>query len=149
MNIDPLETESLRIEAGYRVLIQVPENHVVDLLEAVSVIDPLAYGHYDRVSFRSTPGLQNFRPRPGARGGAFSDTFEVPCLELSFLVSDDRPKLGRILEALYQAHPYEEPVILIQEVLSTRFRNGEGSRANPKKYWNRPDLAWVPEEQRS
>lgn len=144
-----LKTRSLRVEAGYRLLVQVPEDHVGDLLEAVKAIDSLAYGHYDRVSFRSGVGVQSFRPCPGAHGGAFEEIFDVPCLELTFLISKDTDVLSEVLEALYQAHPYEEPVMVIEKVLSTRFRYDEDTKSNPRKYWNRQDLAWVPEAQRS
>lgn len=149
MKIDILKTPSLNVEEGYRLLIQVPEGHAEDLLDAVGAADSLTYGHYDRVSFRTASGVQSFRPLPGAKGGAFDKTFDVPCLELSFLIPKDTVILSNVLEGLYQAHPYEEPVIVIEAVFSTRFRYGESSTANPRKYWNRKGLSWVPKEQRS
>ena len=61
--------------------------------------------------------------------------------EISFTVPKNDKTITVVIEAVFQSHPYEEPVILIQEVWSTRFKY-EQSKTNPNKWWNRPEVDW-------
>ncbi|TIQ24229.1 MAG: hypothetical protein E5X48_35255, partial [Mesorhizobium sp.] len=43
--------------------------------------------------------------------------------------------IGTVVEAIFQAHSYEEPVIRIQPLLTSRSK-GLDDRANPNRWWN-------------
>ena len=51
--------------------------------------------------------------------------------------------LKEVVTAIYQAHPYEEPIIFIQNCLRTlRIRGADID--NPNRFWNRQGVDWVP-----
>jgi hypothetical protein len=55
--------------------------------------------------------------------------------------------LERLIGAIYAAHPYEEPVILVSAGVRTRHITGI-DEDNPNRFWNRPTEDWVPTEHR-
>lgn len=140
---DHTRSDRFDLEAGTEIKVQVPELHAQPLLRAVYKHDTLRYGHYDHVSFQTALGLQRFRSRPGGRNAASEEVFDVPCVELGFFVAD-RAAVGPVLEAIYAQHPYEEPVVLIQQVQRARHRPGV-DEDNPNKFWNRAAEDWVPD----
>ncbi len=58
----------------------------------------------------------------------------VPTNVVSFSVLHNAMVLKKALDAIYQAHPYEEPVIYLSEVWRTRSTNPD--LANPNRLWN-------------
>jgi hypothetical protein len=70
-----------------------------------------------------------------------TDLITVPCDEISCTVPKNDKAMAAVIEAIFQSHPYEEPVVLIQEVMSTRFKYGSTGN-NRRKWWNRPDVNW-------
>ncbi|TIL98015.1 MAG: hypothetical protein E5Y67_35940, partial [Mesorhizobium sp.] len=42
---------------------------------------------------------------------------------------------ARIVEAIFQVHTYQEPVIRIQPILASRSK-GLDDRSNPNRWWN-------------
>lgn len=64
----------------------------------------------------------NLRRRPGT-------------VEVSFELPDDQTLAARVVEAIFQAHSYQEPVIRIQPILASRSK-GLDDRANPNRWWN-------------
>lgn len=109
---------------------------------------PLVWGDYDHVAFESQPGRQHFRSLPGGRNAPTAAAVEVPCVELAFFLPADPPLAARVIEALYDAHPYEEPVILLTDCVRTLHIRGL-DEDNPARFWNRPNADWVPEGHRS
>jgi len=55
--------------------------------------------------------------------------------------------LARLIEAIYAAHPYEEPVIFVQPCLRTQHIRGQDEN-NPNRFWNAPTADWIPTEHR-
>jgi hypothetical protein len=49
-----------------------------------------------------------------------SQLYELPSQEVSFTVPGDEETLAAVIEAIYESHPYEEQVILVQSAWSTR-----------------------------
>lgn len=149
MTLPRLESDRFRPENGLRIVIQVPDTQAQKIVDAVLRDDPLAYGDYDRVTWRSTPGLQQFRSLGTGRNAAIETVVEVPRVELSFfLVSDNAggdAGVVRVLRSIYAAHPYEEPVIFIVPCVRTRHIRGM-DEDNPNRFWNNAPEAWVPEE---
>ncbi len=48
----------------------------------------------------------------------------------------DTALLDRVIEAIYAAHSYYEPVVTVQEALRSRCK-GLDDGANPNRWWNR------------
>jgi len=125
-------------ESGYRVIVQVPQPDCERILAAVLKQDPLEYSDYDQVAFNTSQGTQVFRSMPGGHNPVTTSRVEVPCVELSFFTLAGSQQLARIIEAIYYAHPYEEPVIQIMPALRIRHVRGM-DEDNPNRFWNRPD----------
>ena len=136
------------IEAGHLIDLEVPEPEVEHVLTAVRRVIRLQHGDFEAVSFASCPGTQRFRVLPGARNAATDDVVTVPCVSLRFFVPGDDDALGAVMSALYDVHPYEEPVIYIQAVRRGRHIAG-ADEDNPNRFWNRETPDWVPEPHRN
>ncbi|RUX46735.1 hypothetical protein EOA33_20370, partial [Mesorhizobium sp. M4A.F.Ca.ET.050.02.1.1] len=99
-------------------------------------ITPLGMGSYDSNAFQSADGVERYRPLEGAAAGAETLLRQRPgTVEVSFELPDDQALAARVVEAIYQAHSYEEPVIRIQPLLASRSK-GLDDRANPNRWWN-------------
>jgi len=76
------------------------------------------------------------RPLEGAAAGAETELRRRPgTVEVSFELPDDQALASRVVEAIFQAHSYQEPVIRIQPILASRSK-GLDDRANPNRWWN-------------
>ena len=141
-----LVSQRFSIEQGTRILVQVPEVDADTVLQAILAIDPLVWGDYDRVSFTSASGVQQFRSLPGGVNAPMERETKVGCVELQIFTPARGADLERLLSAIYAAHPYEEPVIQLVEAARTRHVPGQ-DEGNPNRFWNRPDAEmpdWVP-----
>jgi hypothetical protein len=132
-------------QTGHRVTVEVPEPEALRLLDAIEAADPLTWGDYDRVSFTSAPGVQRFRALGTGRNAATDDRVAVPCVDLRVFVPDGA--IEAVLDAIHDAHPYEEPVVLVEPCLRTLHIRGRDEE-NPNRFWNRPTAGWVPPEHR-
>lgn len=131
-----IESRSLRLEPHYLVSVQAPAADVPRIVEAVTSLTPLAIGNYDSNVFQSADGVERYRPRDGAAAGAETDIRVRPgVVELSFQLPGDPDLLQQIAEAIYGVHSYQEPVIVVSEVLASRTK-GLDDRANPHRWWN-------------
>lgn len=85
----------------------VPHTHLARVREAVSRAGAGQIGNYTHCSF-SAPGTGTFRPGRGAEpySGERGTVNEEPEARFETLVQ--KAILGRVLEALFEAHPYEE-----------------------------------------
>jgi len=79
------------------------------LLEEVLKVTPLTYGSYDQVLWRSSPGMEQFRPLANARPtvGKIGELCEQPSVQLILMLPRDEQILSELLDALVQAHPWE------------------------------------------
>ena len=142
------ETSLFRSETVYRVAVQVPEADEPRLREAILAADALLFGNYDSVTFTTQPGTQRYRSLGTGRNAPTGGVVEVPCVELAFLAPHDPAVLTQVLQAIHQAHPYEEPVVVVTEALRTMHVPGS-VEDNPNKFWNRPEAGWVPGDLRT
>jgi hypothetical protein len=55
--------------------------------------------------------------------------------------------LFSLLSFFWRRYCYEEPVIIISEVMTTKFKYNQKEK-NPNKWWNREELKWLPKEQK-
>jgi hypothetical protein len=130
------ETKSVLMEACMLVSIQTPEADVERLLAAVRRLTPLVIGHYDSNAFQSAGGIEHYRPLEGAAAGAESGVRRRPgVVEISFQLPSEQALLVEVVEAIFQAHAYQEPVIVVREVLASRSK-GLDDKDNPHRWWN-------------
>lgn len=136
-------SERYRIESGLRILVQCPAEALPRVEAAVLDRDPLVHGDYDRVSFHGAAGVQRFRSLGGGRNRATDDTVEVACVEWQFFTTAAGAALDTLIRAIYDAHPYEEPVIHLVPAQRCRHRRGM-DEDNPNRFWNRETADWLP-----
>lgn len=130
------ETTSVRMTPLLLVTFQAPGADVDRIMEAVTAITPLPMGKYDSNAYQSASGIERYRPLEGAAAGAERDLRRRPgTVETSFELPDDQELAARVVEAIFQAHSYEEPVIRIQRILASRSK-GLDDRINPNRWWN-------------
>lgn len=130
------ETTSLRMTLLLLVTFQAPVADVERIMEAVVAITPLRMGKYDRNAYQSADGIERYRPLEGAAAGPETELRRRPgTVEISFELPDDQALAARVVEAIFQAHSYQEPVIRIQPILASRSK-GLDDRANPNRWWN-------------
>ncbi len=134
--MDSFETKSVRMEKMLLATIQAPGEDIDRLLAAITAIAPLAMGHYDSNAYQSAPGIEHYRPLQGAAAGAETGIRRRPgTVELSFELPDDQALAERVIEAIFEVHSYQEPVIRLQPILTSRSKGLDDS-ANPHRWWN-------------
>jgi hypothetical protein len=94
----------------------------------------LEYGKYDRVAYIDAEGMEQYRPLAGSKAGAQQTVTRTPSRVVTVSVVHDRAMLQKVVDAIYQAHPYEEPVIYITE--GWRSRSTSADEKNPNRWWN-------------
>ncbi|WP_421694533.1 hypothetical protein [Aestuariivirga sp.] len=136
MTIRAFETASVQMETRCLLTLQAPGEDVDRIMETVVKIVPLAMGSYDSNAFQSGPGVERYRPLQGAVAGPESEIRKRPgVVEVAFELADDPALLEQVIEAIFQIHSYQEPVIRIYNILSSRSK-GLDDRANPHRWWN-------------
>ncbi len=147
MTLPTLTTNRFTPEHGFRIIVQVPDLHAQQIVNHVLKATNLKYGDYDSVTFKTDSGIQQFRSLGSGRNAATETVVEVPCVELSFFLENDKALLTQVVEVIYSAHPYEEPVVFVEACLRTQHIRGL-DEDNPNRFWNSPPADWIPEEHR-
>ncbi len=130
------ETKSTRMQLVNLVTVQAPQEDLDRIMAHVVGIAPLVLGNYDSNSFQTSPGVENYRPRPGAVAGVEDQVRHRPGVcEISFQLPLDDEVVQRIVEEIFQVHSYQEPVIKIVKLLASRSK-GLDDRTNPHRWWN-------------
>lgn len=130
------ETTSVTMAPMCLLTFQAPTEDVDRIMAAVVAITPLAMGAYDSNAYQSMPGIERYRPLEGAAAGAESELRRRPgVVEISFELPKVPDVIERVIEAIFQAHSYQEPVIRLQAILSSRSKGLDDS-ANPNRWWN-------------
>ena len=133
MNFD---TPSVRMERTRLFTVLAPEQDVDRVMKTVREIVSLAHGPYDCNAWVSAPGTERYRPLEGAAAGAETDVRERPgVVTVSFETPCDEPTRDRLVEAIFQVHSYQEPVIRIHDILTSRSKGLDDS-TNPHRWWN-------------
>ena len=143
MKLPSPKSDRFTVETGFNLAVQVPNEHAKRLLDCILIQTGLEYGLYDRVTFRTSPGVQTFRALPESRNAVTLDALEIPCVEVSFFLPNDETLLTTVLETIYRVHPYEEPVLHVTAALRTLHIPGM-DEDNPNKFWNKANEDWVP-----
>jgi hypothetical protein len=130
------ETTSVRMQRMCLLTLQAPAADVDRIMGEVVKVVPLAMGNYDNNAYQSGPGVERYRPLKGAAAGPETEVRKRPgTVEVSFELPDDQQLIGQVVEAIFQAHSYQEPVIRIQTILASRSKGLDDS-ANPNRWWN-------------
>lgn len=134
--VQRIETASVRMEPMVLVTVQAPHEDVARIMDEVVKLAPLAMGSYDSNAYQSGAGVERYRPLAGAAAGAEKDVRQRPgVVEIAFELQDDQQLIAAVVEAVFQAHSYQEPVIRLHPVLSSRSKGLDDS-ANPNRWWN-------------
>jgi hypothetical protein len=115
----------VKLRRAYLVTTFVPPAHVDAMIEALAAEVGLVFGPYDQSAWWSAPGVEQFRPLPGASPttGSIGVTERVPTVRLEFAIPCDEDLLHRALEIGIRAHhPWQEPAVFVQETLTTATR---------------------------
>lgn len=133
---DGFETTSVKLVPMLLVTVQAPPDDVERLMGEVTLITPLAMGSYDRNAYQSAGGVERYRPLEGAAAGAETETRQRPgIVEVSFELPDDPDLLEKVIEALFLFHSYQEPVIRVVPILTSRSKGIDQSH-NRHRWWN-------------
>jgi len=130
------ETTSVRMEAMLQVAVQAPIEDIERIMAAVSALDPLVMGKYDCNAFQSAGGIERYRPLDGAAAGAETEIRKRPgVVQVDFHLPKDPGLLEQVIEAIFQVHSYQEPLITVADVLVSRSK-GLDDKDNPHRWWN-------------
>jgi hypothetical protein len=136
MEIRSFETRSVRMERLLLVTVQMPAEDVDRVMDEVVKAAPLVMGNYDSNAYQSAAGIERYRPLEGAAAGAESELRRRPgIVRVSFELADDQALLERVVESIFQVHSYQEPVIRVESILTSRSK-GLDDKANPNRWWN-------------
>jgi hypothetical protein len=96
--------------SSFKVVVTVPESEVDKLRQVIGDIGGGKVGNYTHCSF-SVKGIGRFLPKEGASPaiGEIGKLEEVT--EERIEITCDSKNLKKVIAALREAHPYEEPVI--------------------------------------
>lgn len=140
----PLEryaAKSGRFEPVWTLEIQTLPEDVDRILDAVIAVYPLCYGRYERNASVSALGKETARPMAESTTTTHGDGFVAggtetyPMVELKITIERDLQTLSSVMDAIIDAHHYEEPVIFLREDWVSRAAYDPNSR-NPNRWWN-------------
>ncbi len=130
------ETRSVRMQPMLLMIVQAPVEDVERIMSAVTKVTPLSMGAYDKNAFQSGVGTERYRPLQGAAAGAEAEVRQRPgVVDIGFELPDEPGVAEAVVEAVFQCHSYQEPVIRLQPILSSRSK-GHDDRGNPNRWWN-------------
>lgn len=111
----------MALHPAYRIAVYVPPDHLDAVLEAALRHTPLQFGQYDRVAHWTSVGVEQFRPLSGASPtvGGVGHVSRLETVLLEFAIPRDRDLLDSIVSDLARTHPWEEPVMFVDETFVT------------------------------
>ena len=129
-----LAGRTYRLERAYVVSVHVPSASVAKVVQALAAAVGLEYGKYDQVAYLDAEGIEQYRPLAGSKAGAQQTISTTPSRVVTVSIAHDEAVLRKALDAIVDAHPYEEPVIYVTE--GWRSRSTGPDEKNPNKWWN-------------
>lgn len=106
--VDTEIVESTSVESLYKLVVFSPESHADAIRDVLAKVGAGAIGNYAGCSF-SSPGIGRFRPTKGADPfiGVIGQGEEVEEVKIEVVVPG--PLKSKVLKAMLNSHPYEEP----------------------------------------
>ncbi len=140
-NIAEYKARSGRFEPVWTLEILTLPEDIDRILDAITAVHPLRYGRYERRASISAPGLETAQPREGSAAADHISDFEpgttetYATVELKFSIERNLTTLSEVMEAVLDAHHYEEPMVFVREDwVSRSFYNT--ATDNPNRWWN-------------
>lgn len=139
--LENYNAKSGRLEPVWTLEIQTLTEDTDRILDAVMEVHPLGYGRYHRNASISAMGKETARPQENSTttthkaGYTAGATETYPMVELKISVARDLAVLEKVMDAILEAHHYEQPVIFIREDWASRAAYDPTSD-NPNRWWN-------------
>ena len=101
----------------YKICVYVPENSVENVKQALFDAGAGRIGNYDSCCWQSS-GIGQFRPLAGSNPaiGSVDEIERVSEVKIELVCEDDL--VGVAVQAMREAHPYEEPAFDVWELVS-------------------------------
>lgn len=139
--LEKYNARSGRLEPVWTVEIQTVAADTDRILDAVIKVHPLAYGRYGRCASISAVGAETGRPQANSTttnhkpGYVAGSTETYPMVELKISIERDVAALERVMDAVLDAHHYEQPMIYVREDWASR-ATYDPHNTNPNRWWN-------------
>jgi hypothetical protein len=116
------------------ITVFVPTEAVEVLTEAVFATGAARYGNYTNVLWKSGPGIEQFTPLEGSSPtlGQIDKAETNASIQLMFSIPRDQKLLERILAVTREFHPWEEPVIYVDECTAVQTQPDIGTLKDNK-----------------
>jgi hypothetical protein len=107
----------------YRITVFVPTSALNSFRTALQETEALRFGNYADVLWVSGDGAEQFTPLAGSNPtvGQHEQTETVVSRQIVFSIPKDDEVLTRVLRAVQLAHPWEEPVVYVDESQAIEF----------------------------
>ncbi len=114
----------MQLRSVYRITVFIPPDSVESLRASLRATGMLAYGDYADVMWRSAPGEECFTPRAGSvpAVGSTGKATHRDSTQVVFSIALDRNRLETVMDTISSVHPWEEPVVFVDETMATDFR---------------------------
>ncbi len=111
--------DHMQLKSVYRLMVFVPPDAVESLRASLRATGALEYGDYADVMWRSTPGEECFTPRAGSMPtvGSTGEATHCASTQLVFSIAPDKSTLETVMHAISSVHPWEEPVVFVDETM--------------------------------
>lgn len=125
----------------WRIEIQTRPDDANRLLDAIMAVHALPYGRYQRNGTVSAVGAETGQPQENSTTTNHVEGFEAggtetyPMVQLFVSIERDLALLEKVMDAIIDAHHYEEPVIHVRDEWASRAAYDPQSN-NPNRWWN-------------
>ncbi|MEM6578877.1 MAG: hypothetical protein AAF678_10325, partial [Pseudomonadota bacterium] len=140
-NLSGYNARSGTLVPVFTIEVQTLPDDVDRILDAVMQVHPLSFGRYQRNASISAVGKETAQPELDSTTTNHVDGFEpgsreiYPMVELKISIDRDHADLAKVMDAIIDAHHYEEPVIFVREDWASRAAYDPLSD-NPNRWWN-------------
>ncbi|NMC36020.1 hypothetical protein GYA49_03160 [Candidatus Beckwithbacteria bacterium] len=108
---------------SYQITVYIIPEKAKVLIDAIKQVTELNYGNYHGVYFQSPAGEEFYQLKPEAEPNQNIDPEKIyssKTVKLEFSIPKDEQLLQKIIAAIWQVHPWKEPVIRVVEGLESR-----------------------------
>lgn len=115
----------MRAKPVYKVTTYLPVRSISRVMKTIRRVVQLKYGNYDCVAWWCANWVEEFRPLKGSNptSGKRGKLERVPSVKLQITIPRKRKLLKKIIErGIVPNHPWEVPVILVDETEAIRVR---------------------------
>lgn len=139
--LENYQAKSGQLEPVWTLEIQTLPDDSDRILDAVMKVHPLGYGRYQRNASVSAEGRETAQPQENSTTSTHKADYvkgspqTYPMVELKISIARDLVALEQVMDAVLDAHHYEQPVIYIREDWASRAAY-DPKNDNPNRWWN-------------